>query len=53
MSRKSRNVVLLVLCVFLAFSAIACMDGDVLQDRMDANAALEGVVDGTALDQSQ
>jgi hypothetical protein len=53
MSKHTRNVVLLVLCVFLAFSAIACIDGDTLDARRDANAALESAVDGTALDQSQ
>jgi len=45
MSSKVRNRVLLVLCVIMVMSAMACIskDGDLVQDMMDANQTMQDV----------
>ena len=46
MSDRKRNLVLLVLCVFIAFSALACgPGGDLVQDMQDTNSALQDAND--------
>ena len=47
MSRKSRNIVLCVMCFVLLFSALACVsgDGDLVKGMLDTNQGLQDASD--------